>query len=95
MTRVAKVSDTSSTRPLAATRSPVDGLAEAPNALLRLSGGQHCDHNEKPERALSRAVDEATNLRPMGRIRHDLLHPQVLLGRCDGHQRGQGDQDEQ
>jgi len=34
MTRVAKVSDTSSTTPLAATRSPVDGLDEAPNALL-------------------------------------------------------------
>ena len=34
MIRVAKVSDTSSTRPLAATRSPVEGLADAPNALL-------------------------------------------------------------
>ena len=34
MTRVAKLSDTSRTRPLAATRSPVDGLGEAPRALL-------------------------------------------------------------
>jgi len=34
MTRVAKLSDTSRTSPLAATRSPVEGLADAPNALL-------------------------------------------------------------